>query len=187
LEGPPDISSEGRLVPTFHETLEQYNLLKSANFSSLYRRYPRQWQTNVQPSLWPLDGRLLSGFGFRSDPFRGGEAFHTGVDISASIGTQVKVTADGIVMEAEYSGAYGRLVVVDHGSFQTYYAHLSRFDVIAGQEVRRGQVIASSGATGRVTSPHLHYEVRQGGSPVNPYKFLARSAVAQTAKKDFPF
>lgn len=188
LEGPPDISAEGRLIPTFHETLEQYNMLKSANFSTIYRSYPRRWHVNVRPSLWPIDGRLLSSYGNREDPFSGLQAFHAGVDISAGAGTPVKVAADGVVTHAEYSGAYGRLIVVDHGnSLETYYAHLSRIHVIAGQEVRRGEVIGASGATGRVTSPHLHYEVRQRGTPVNPYTYLARAALAQAVSKDFPF
>ena len=188
LEGPPDISAEGRLIPTFHETLEQYNILKSASFSTIYRSYPRRWQVNVRPSLWPIDGRLLSSYGSREDPFSGLQAFHAGVDISAGPGTQVKVAADGVVTHAEYSGAYGKLIVVDHGnSLETYYAHLSRIHVIAGQEVRRGEVIGASGATGRVTSPHLHYEVRQRGTPVNPYTYLARAALAQAVSKDFPF
>jgi murein DD-endopeptidase MepM/ murein hydrolase activator NlpD len=80
------------------------------------------------------------------------------------------------------------LVVVDHGGgVQTYYAHLSRIDVIAGQEVRRGEVVGALGASGRVTAPHLHYEVRLGGNAVNPYNFLARASVAQAVAKDFPF
>ena len=99
----------------------------------------------------------------------------------------MKVTADGVVRLAEWSAGYGKLVVVEHGNgLQTMYAHLSRFAVIAGQEVRRGQVVGAVGATGRATSPHLHYEVRMGGNPVNPYQYL-RSAVAQTAAKDLPF
>ena len=83
---------------------------------------------------------------------------------------------------------YGRLVIVDHGKLQTYYGHLSRFLVVPGQEVRRGDVIARSGASGRVTSPHLHYEVRMGGTPVNPYPFLAKSSVELPGTpKDIPF
>lgn len=85
---------------------------------------------------------------------------------------------------------YGRLVIVNHGNgLQTYYGHLSRFLVIPGQEVRRGDVIAQSGASGRVTSPHLHYEVRMAGTPVNPYPFLAKSALTlpSISAKDLPF
>jgi murein DD-endopeptidase MepM/ murein hydrolase activator NlpD len=190
LEGPADISEEGRLVPSYTETLETYNVLKSANFSRFHRQYAASWHTNTRPNLWPLEGHILSPFGERRDPFKGGAAFHSGVDISAFIGTPVKVAADGIVVTAEYSGAYGKLVVVQHGNgLSTFYGHLSRIDVIAGQDVRMGQVIALSGATGRVTAPHLHYEVRSGGAPINPYNTLSRSLVAATpaSKKDFPF
>jgi murein DD-endopeptidase MepM/ murein hydrolase activator NlpD len=188
LEGPADISGEGPLLPTFAETLEQYNFLKSANFSRGFRKYPKLWQVHGRPSLWPLYGRLLSSFGKRTDPFSGDGAFHAGVDISARTGTPVKAAADGIVLRADWGGAYGRLVIVDHGGgMQTYYAHLSRVDVIPGQEIRRGQIVGASGATGRVTSPHLHYEVRQNGTPINPYTFLARSSTTEIAAKDLPF
>lgn len=188
LEGPPDIAGEGSLLPTFQETLEEYNFLKTANISKFNRVYPRTWQVNVIPDLWPVDGRLMGPFGRRSDPFSGHQAFHAGVDISAPVGTPVRATADGIVVNASWSGGYGRLVVIDHGrGVQTYYAHLSRIDVIAGQEIRRGEIIGALGASGRATAPHLHYEVRLGGSPVNPYKFLARSAIARSTPKDFPF
>ena len=89
---------------------------------------------------------------------------------------------------ADWSGAYGRLIVVDHGGgLESYYAHLSRMDIIAGQEVRRGQIIGASGASGRVTKAHLHYEVRQNGTPVNPYVFLAKSALGEVKAPDLPF
>ena len=100
------------------------------------------------------------------------------------------MAADGIVKSAEWSGAYGKLVIIDHGGgLESYYAHLSSFDVIPGQDVRRSQVIGRSGGTGRSTAPHLHYEVRQGGAPVNPYKYLARSLVLGNTpvQKDLPF
>jgi murein DD-endopeptidase MepM/ murein hydrolase activator NlpD len=191
LEGPATISGESRLVPTYQQSLERFDLLRTTRlYSNGTRRINRTWQMNVVPSLWPVSGRLLSSFGARSDPFTGGSAFHAGVDISAMNGTPVRVAADGIVRAAEWSGAYGKLVIVDHGGgVETYYAHLSAFDVIPGQEVRRSQVIARTGATGRVSAPHLHYEVRQGGAPVNPYKYLARSLVLNggPVQKDLPF
>ncbi|MDP2996966.1 MAG: M23 family metallopeptidase [Bryobacterales bacterium] len=187
LEGPTEISMEGRLVPTVLESLDEYNFLKSANFSRFHRRVPAPLSANARPGLWPVDGRLLSFFGRRDDPFSSGFAFHAGVDISAFAGTPVKVAADGVVIHTEYWGAYGRTVVVDHGrGVQTYYAHLSRFSVIAGQEVHRGDIVGLSGASGRVTSPHLHYEVRVGGNPVNPYPYL-KAVQSQTARRDFPF
>lgn len=189
LEGPPDISGEGPLLPSYTESIDQYNFLKSASFSRNFKKYPKNWHQNVRPSLWPIYGRLLSSFGRRTDPFSGEGAFHSGVDISAHSGAPIKASADGIVAHADWGGSYGKLVVVDHGGgTQTYYAHLSRIDVLPGQEIRRGQVVGASGATGRVTSPHLHYEVRQNGTPINPYVFLAKSATGEgTAKRDLPF
>jgi murein DD-endopeptidase MepM/ murein hydrolase activator NlpD len=182
LEGPSDISAEGKLVPTFAESLEDYNFLRSASTLSLQSRYAVRMRMISTPSLWPVEGRLMGAFGRRADPFSGeGSEFHTGVDISAAPGTPVRSTADGIVVSSGWSGGYGRLVVVDHGGgTETYYAHLSRFYVQTGQEVRRGELVGAVGATGRVTAPHLHYEVRIGGAPVNPYRYL-KSPVSQQA------
>jgi len=185
-----DEASSAALTPSFRESLTDYNFLQSASISTLYRNYPKQWQTNVRPSLWPVEGRLMSPFGARTDPFSGEGAIHTGVDLSAVVGTPVRAAADGIVVMAAWMSGYGRLVVIDHGNgLQTYYGHLSHFDVVPGQEVRRGDMVAKSGASGRVTSPHLHYEVRMGGIPVNPYKFLAKSALspAPRASSDLGF
>lgn len=189
LEGPADVSGEGRLLPTMRESLEEYSFLRSADLSKFYRSTPRLRLAGSRPSLWPVEGLLLSRFGNRTDPFRGEGAFHTGVDISAPVGNLVRVAADGVVIHAAWSGAYGKLVVVDHGQgLETYYAHLSRFDVLPGQEIRRGETVGASGATGRVTSPHVHYEVRVHGTPVNPYQYLVRSGYVETAaRRDFPF
>ena len=193
IKGKAESTSEGSNVglrPTYRETLGEYNFLQSASMSKLYRNYPREWQVNIRPSLWPVVGTLLSGFGGRHDPFSGEGAIHAGVDIAAHSGTPVRVAADGIVAKAEWSGGYGKLVVVDHGSgMSTYYAHMSAFQVVPGQEIRRGDIVGLSGGTGRVTSPHLHFEVRMGGTPVNPYPFLATSAISLESrnKKDLPF
>jgi murein DD-endopeptidase MepM/ murein hydrolase activator NlpD len=188
LEGPPEISDEGKLVPTFDQSLAEYNFLRSMNFSKFRQAYAKPWQSHVLPSIWPVDGRLMGSFGWRGDPFSGEQAFHKGVDISAPAGTPVRASAEGVVIHAEWGGQYGRLVVLDHGGgMQTYYAHLSRIDVIDGQVVHLGQVIGAVGSTGRATAPHLHYEVRVGGSPVNPYKYLSRASVARTSNRDLPF
>ena len=186
-----NIATDAALTPTFRESLSEYDFLQSASMSRIYRNYPKQWQTNVRPTLWPVEGRLMSSFGSRTDPFSGEGAIHTGVDLAAPKGTPVQATADGIVIHAQWANGYGRLVVIDHGNgLQTYYGHLSQFLVIPGQEVRLGDVIGRSGASGRVTSPHLHYEVRLRGTPVNPYPFLAKSSVAAQAASlhtDLPF
>jgi murein DD-endopeptidase MepM/ murein hydrolase activator NlpD len=177
------------LMPTLRDTLEEYNRLKTASLGMGGRLTSRRWLVNTTPGLWPVMGRLLSSFGTRQDPFFSHQAFHTGVDISSPQGTPVHVAADGVVTEANWGGAYGKLIVVDHGNgLQTYYAHLSRIDVIPNQEVRMGQVIGATGMTGRATAPHLHYEVRRGGTPVNPHYYLEKSALATSnASRDFGF
>lgn len=187
LEGPPSISADSKLIPTYRESLEEYDFLKSANYSMLRQNIARQWQLNVRPSLWPVYGRLMSAFGSRSDPFSGEGARHSGVDLQASPGTPVRASADGVVQHAEWAGRYGKLLVLDHGNgMQTWYAHLSRFYAVPGQEVRQGQVIAYTGGTGRVTGPHLHYEVRVGGNPINPYPYLTKTSLV-AVQKDLPF
>jgi murein DD-endopeptidase MepM/ murein hydrolase activator NlpD len=188
LEGPADIASEGRLVPTLQQSLKEYDFLRTANFSAYYHRYARPWQVNVIPSLWPVDGRLESGFGKRMDPFSGEGAVHRGVDISAPSGTPVHAAADGVVVFASTMSGYGRVVVIDHGNgFQTYYAHLSAFAVIAGQEIRQGAVLGAVGSSGRTTAPHLHYEVRRFGAPQNPSHFLNGGRIQTAVRRDFPF
>jgi murein DD-endopeptidase MepM/ murein hydrolase activator NlpD len=189
LGGPSDISTEGRLVPTFSETLEQYDALKTTTFARFDRSYMLRLHRNTQPNIWPVDGRLMGSFGNRLDPFSGEGEFHKGVDISAPTGTVVKAAADGVVTHANYFGGYGRLVIITHGNgMQTYYAHLSKFDVIPGQEIRQGEIVGRVGSSGRVTAPHLHYEVRIGGAPVNPYRYLVRTVAAtQPVKSEFPF
>ena len=191
LEGPSDISSEGRLVPTFAEAISEYNYLRSANTLALPGVFSRRLQSaGMRPTIWPVNGILRGGFGERTDPFSGEGAFHKGVDISAPTGTPVRATGDGIVVFAERSGGYGRLVVLDHGrSLQTYYAHLSRIDVRVGQQMRTGETVGAVGTSGRVTAPHLHYEVRVAGAPMNPYRYhLAKSNTFQQAKRsDLPF
>ena len=191
LDGPADISAEGKLVPTFAESVQDYDFLRTTNLLALpTRNSGRLRPPGAQPSMWPVQGLITGPFGKRSDPFSDEGAFHKGVDISVPSGTAVHVTADGMVMQAEMvTGGYGRLVVVDHGGgSQTYYAHLSRIYVHAGQEVRRGDLVGAAGSTGRVTAPHLHYEVRVGGTPQNPRRYLSTAAIYQaTPGKDFPF
>src|SRR5262249_35304944 len=162
-----------------------YDFLKTGNALALRGKASRLLRPlHEQPSIWPVDGKLMqSAFGHRIDPFSGEGAFHRGVDISAVHGAPARATADGIVVFSAAESGYGRLVVVDHGAgFQTYYAPLSRFYVHSGQEVSRGDVVGAVGSTGRSTAPHLHYEVRLGGAPINPYRFLAHAPVYQAPR-----
>jgi murein DD-endopeptidase MepM/ murein hydrolase activator NlpD len=133
----------------------------------------RQALADATPSIWPAHGWLSAGFGHRADPFTGDPAFHPALDISTDRGQPVYATAWGTVTSASYSGAYGNLIVIDHGfGLSTRYAHLSRFTVKAGDRVRRGEVIGLIGSTGRTTGPHLHYEVWGNGRPLNPLRLL---------------
>jgi murein DD-endopeptidase MepM/ murein hydrolase activator NlpD len=128
---------------------------------------------NAIPSIWPVRGRLTAGFGQRMDPFSGEEAFHPGIDIADALGTDVMATGDGLVIEAEPDAGYGRSVLIDHGDgITTRYAHLSRIFVVVGEQVKQGEIIGAIGTSGRTTGPHLHYEVRIHGTPVNPARFL---------------
>ncbi|MFD1843961.1 M23 family metallopeptidase [Sphingomonas qilianensis] len=126
------------------------------------------------PSVQPVAHMsFTSNFGVRSDPFRGTAAMHAGVDIPGPVGTPIYATADGIIGRAERSGGYGNLVEINHGKgIQTRYGHLSKIMVAPMSRVKRGQLIALMGSTGRSTGPHLHYEVRIDGHAVSPIPFL---------------
>jgi murein DD-endopeptidase MepM/ murein hydrolase activator NlpD len=129
------------------------------------------------PSIWPVDGKLESGFGGRSNPFGGGGyEFHSGQDIEAPLGASVVAGAKGKVSFVGWQNGYGQLVVIDHGGgLTTRYGHLSHIDVAQGESVTRGQFIGRVGSTGRSTGPHLHYEVRINEDPVNPLQYLLTS------------
>ncbi len=127
------------------------------------------------PYRKPVIGEVefTSGFGVRNDPFLGRPAMHTGLDFRAASGDPVRVTANGKVVSAGWSGGYGRMVEVDHGNgLSTRYGHLSEINVKIGEQVKIGQVIGLVGSTGRSTGPHLHYETRIDGEAVDPQKFL---------------
>jgi len=188
LQGPSDIAMQGKLVPSYAESVQDYDFLRNANTLSLLTSSSRRIHPlSGTPNLWPIDGRLLSGFGQRNDPFGDEGEFHKGVDLGAPIGTPVHVTADGVVRFAGQMSGFGLVVMVEHGGLETLYAHLSKMYVHPGQEIRRGELVGAVGTTGRVTAPHLHYEVHDNGRPVNPYQYLAKSNVFHQVAKDFPF
>ena len=118
---------------------------------------------------WPVTGTITSPFGWRSNPFGGGPEFHQGLDIAAPMGTTVTAAAAGTVIMAQWYGGYGNYVLIDHGGgYSTGYGHLSAIYVASGQSVQRGQAIGAVGSTGQSTGPHLHFEVRIAGKPVDP-------------------
>ena len=125
------------------------------------------------PSRWPVRGSVNSGFGGRSSPWSSKSEFHSGLDIGAPVGTQVKAPAPGTVVFAGTHPEYGQALIVDHGNdTKSLYGHLSRLSVTVNQTVHRGDVIALSGNTGRSSGPHLHYEIQVKGQPVNPTSYL---------------
>lgn len=121
------------------------------------------------PFVWPARGTISSPFGPRIHPIYRVSSFHAGIDIVLSEGTRVYAAAPGRIVTAGWEGGYGLLVVVDHGDgYSTYYGHLSQLVVSVGQFVEIGQTIARSGNTGLSTGPHLHFEIRRDGTPVDP-------------------
>jgi murein DD-endopeptidase MepM/ murein hydrolase activator NlpD len=125
------------------------------------------------PTIWPVKGWLTAGFGHRRSPFTGQRQMHEGVDISNSVGTPIIAPADGVVAYAGPLGGFGNVISIDHGyRISTFYAHLQQHKVSRGQRVRRGDVIGLVGTSGRVTGPHLHYEIQVNGSAVDPARYV---------------
>ena len=159
------------------------------NFKALFMSWKKLEQleqgTIAIPSTEPVKGTAFtSGFGVRADPFRGRAAMHAGIDLAGPIGTPIYATADGLVGRSQWVSGYGNLVELDHGrGIQTRYGHLSRSMVAAGQKVKRGDVIALMGSTGRSTGSHLHYEVRIDGKAVNPIPFMQSSDFLQSVQR----
>lgn len=133
----------------------------------------RQSLLSATPYIKPARGPIGSRFGYRIDPINGKQKMHAGVDIVASPGTPVRAPADGVISFAGWDEQFGKLVSIDHGyGVLTRYAHNSQIYVQVGQKVTKFDVISATGNTGRSTGPHLHYEVRVNGIPVNPMNYI---------------
>lgn len=131
------------------------------------------WRRGKGLLSYPCDGVLTSGFGYRVHPILGYARFHSGLDFGADYGTPIRATMQGKVLLAGWYGGYGQTVVLDHGNnVTTLYGHTSEIYVSEGQIIRRGEPIAAVGSTGLSTGPHLHFEVRLGGEPVDPMEYL---------------
>lgn len=160
------------------------------NFKALFNSWAKldslEQGTVAIPSTEPVHGtNFTSGYGVRSDPFKGRAAMHAGIDLAGPIGTPIYATADAVVGRSEYNnGGYGNLVELDHGhGIQTRYGHLSKSMVVAGQKVKRGDMIGLMGSTGRSTGSHLHYEVRIDGKAVNPVPFMQSTSYLQSVQQ----
>lgn len=132
---------------------------------------------DMLPNSSPINAAYnSSSFGWRLDPFTGEKAFHEGLDFTANVGTSIRAAADGIVTVADFSGGYGNMVRIDHGSgLETRYGHASKLLVKSGDRVVKGQEIAEVGTSGRSTGPHLHYEIRLNGNALDPRQYLGRN------------
>lgn len=129
------------------------------------------------PSILPVGGIITSGFGYRRDPFTHRIRMHEGIDIAGPVGTPIHATADGRVVFAGPRHGWGLVVEIDHSyGYKTVYAHLHSIKVRKGDFVKRGDIIGLRGNTGRSTGPHLHYEVRVSGSPVNPLNYILNTS-----------
>ncbi len=165
------------LIREMHEQADQLEAATAKQkdgFSSLLKYL--QDERNVlacTPAIRPTSGWVTSRFGYRESPFTGLREFHKGLDIANRKGTVIRAPADGVVVYAAHKGLLGNVVIIDHGhGLVTRFGHIFKFLKKAGDTVRRGDIIAKMGNTGRSTGPHLHYEVMLNGVPVNPEKYI---------------
>lgn len=155
-------------------SLADQTAVVSSRLALLETEFSKRTELIAQtPTVWPVHGVLNSGFGVRADPFTGAPARHEGLDISSTRSEPVLATADGVVIHSGWAGEYGKAIAIQHGDrYETLYGHLEKTLVAAGQRVRRGDRVGLVGSTGRSTAPHLHYEVRVDGHPVNPLEYV---------------
>ena len=172
LEDPHD-----GLIREMHEQVHQAEVVTRKQFQDFKELIDELNQKKnilaATPSIKPVDGWITSKFGYRTSPFTGQKEFHSALDIANRHGKKVLATANGKISYAARKMLLGNLVVIDHGhGTMTRYGHLEKILVKRGQRVKRGEPIGLLGNTGRSTGPHVHYEVRINGTPVNPVKYI---------------
>jgi len=165
------------LIRQMHEQvdqIEQVAAIQKTSFDSLVKSLDgKRNLLAATPSLRPTKGWLSSEFGYRISPFTGKRELHKGLDIANRHGTPIIAPADGVVTYAKKKWLIGNMITIDHGyGMVTRYGHLNKFKIKKGARVKRGEIIASMGNTGRSTGPHLHYEVLMNGVPVNPMRYI---------------
>jgi hypothetical protein len=173
LEDPP--VRRASLVQARIESLFRQVALQDSTFSRMADHVSNQHRLWAQrPSIWPVHGRITSGYGYRIHPFFGRNMFHEGIDIANRPWTPVAATAEGLVGRVFYSQEYGNTVRLEHpgSGVSTMYAHLRQTAVVEGQYVKRGEIVGYLGNTGRSTGPHLHYEIRIHDRHTNPMDFI---------------
>jgi murein DD-endopeptidase MepM/ murein hydrolase activator NlpD len=136
------------------------------------------------PNMWPCEGHITSGFGFRMHPILMSDEYHAGIDIANEKNTPIYATAYGFVKLCDWTSGYGRLIIVDNGyGYCTYYGHLAKILVNKDDKIRRGQLIGLMGSSGESTGNHLHYEIQYNGTPINPEKFLKKIVTSENFSK----
>lgn len=172
-----EVPSQGKKTPAKISTKGSKKTPVKSDKNDKYERIPKG-EVAVRRSSgfrWPIMGRINSPFGWRQHPITKRRDFHTGIDIKANRGDPIKGAGSGRVVYSGWMGGYGKVLVIEHHNGQsTLYAHCSTLLVGKGANVSSGQLVAKVGTTGRSTGPHLHFEVRNGNSPVNPIKYLSR-------------
>jgi murein DD-endopeptidase MepM/ murein hydrolase activator NlpD len=157
----------------FTELGQQSSLLEQQLQDQYELLADRKAFLNALPTRRPAVGYFTSGFGVRRSPYGGREKMHEGLDIANYPGTPIRATAEGTVVYAGAKAGYGQTVILDHGyGLETWYAHNRKIMVRQGQRVRRGETISQLGNSGRSTGPHLHYEVRINGTPIDPLSYI---------------
>jgi murein DD-endopeptidase MepM/ murein hydrolase activator NlpD len=173
----PITEKHNSLMREMHEQVDELNLAtkrQAEGFKSILSFFEEQRSLLAStPAIRPAYGGTTSTFGYRTSPFTGLREFHKGYDIAANDGTPIVATANGTVSQTEYNGSLGNLIVVNHGhGMVTRYAHASKILKKPGAFVKRGEIIALIGDTGRSTGSHVHYEVHLNGIPVNPDNYM---------------
>ncbi|MHB0884798.1 MAG: M23 family metallopeptidase [Bacillota bacterium] len=171
----PDILARAAQLQSDLNAVQKDISTRVASFEDLRKELTEnQLYQAAKPSVFPTNGVITSGFGFRPAPLSFGTEYHSGLDIAAAYGTPVIATGDGQVVFVGWRGGLGRAAVIDHGyGFSTLYGHTQKIIVNVGDRVKKGQTIGYVGSSGRSTGPHLHYEVWVNGKPTNPRTYLA--------------
>ncbi|MCK4857978.1 MAG: M23 family metallopeptidase [candidate division Zixibacteria bacterium] len=159
------------------DRLLTHSAIEKEQFANVYQALVEKKQDlDHTPSITPTTGWHTRGYGIKADPFTGQKRLHAGIDISNNVGTPIVSTANGVVKCIGNKGQLGKTVVIDHGNgYETVYGHVSKYKVKQGQVVKRGELIALMGNSGRSTGPHLHYGVLKNGHSINPKKYIYSS------------
>lgn len=175
------------VVSTGRQTTALETAIRAAAERKIAAELAQERYLAAIPSIWPTLGYISSGFGYRSYP---DSEFHSGLDIVNDYGAPIYATATGVVVEAGWYYGYGLRVVIDHGNgLQTWYAHASQVFVSVGQVVKKGQEIATVGATGFATGPHCHYQIELWGRPIDPTPYLngsVKNVISSAASQSSP-